>query len=93
MNPTLHYCHRSNEVARLQLMLRELDFTLEPDGIFGPMTQECVKTFQALHGLPATGEVNPATWDALEQHISELNIAKGDSCWTKQESPHRNSGK
>ncbi|MBQ8314030.1 MAG: peptidoglycan-binding protein [Clostridia bacterium] len=70
MTPTLHYCHRNNEVARLQLMLRELDFSLEPDGIFGPMTQECVKTFQALHGLPSTGSVDPATWDALEQCVA-----------------------
>ncbi len=67
MYPTLHYCHRNNEVARLQLMLRELDFTLEPDGIFGPMTREAVKTFQALHHLPATGSVDPQTWDVLEQ--------------------------
>lgn len=67
MNPTLHYCHRSNQVAQLQLMLRELDFTLEPDGIFGPMTREAVKTFQALHSLPATGSVDPATWDTLER--------------------------
>lgn len=70
MIPTLHYCHRNNEVARLQVMLRELDFALEPDGIFGPMTQECVKTFQALHDLPATGCVDPATWDALEQSFA-----------------------
>lgn len=68
--PALRYCHRGNEVVRLQLMLRELDFSLEPDGIFGPMTQECVKTFQALHGLPATGSVDPATWDQLEQCVA-----------------------
>ena len=64
--PILRYCHRGNEVVRLQLMLREMDFTLEPDGIFGPMTREAVKSFQALHDLPATGEVDPITWDVLE---------------------------
>ena len=64
--PVLRYCDRGNEVARLQLMLREVDFTLEPDGIFGPMTREAVKTFQALHGIPATGLVCPMTWDLLE---------------------------
>lgn len=74
MISTLHYCHRNNEVARLQLMLRELDFALEPDGIFGPMTQECVKTFQALQGLPATGSVDPVTWDALEQRTAEVQL-------------------
>lgn len=64
--PSLRYCDRGNEVARLQLMLRELDFALEPDGIFGPMTLECVKTFQVLHGIPGTGLVCPMTWDLLE---------------------------
>lgn len=64
--PALRYCSRGNEVVRLQLMLREIDFTLEPDGIFGPMTQEAVKTFQALHALPGTGAVTPQTWDILE---------------------------
>ena len=71
MNPTLHYCHRSNQVARLQVMLREMDFALEPDGIFGPMTRECVKTFQAQHSLPTTGSVDPATWDALELCVAQ----------------------
>lgn len=68
--PTLRYCANGSEVVRLQLMLREMDFTLEPDGIFGPMTQECVKTFQALQGLPTTGSVDPATWDQLEQSFA-----------------------
>lgn len=65
--PTLHHCHRSNEVVRLQLMLRELDFALEPDGFFGPMTREAVKTFQAQHGLPQTGRFGPDDWNELEQ--------------------------
>jgi len=64
--PVLRYCDRGNEVARLQLMLREVDFTLDPDGIFGPMTREAVKTFQALHGIPGTGLACPMTWDLLE---------------------------
>ena len=64
--PILRYCHRGSEAVRLQLMLREVDFTLEPDGIFGPMTREAVKSFQALNDLPVTGEADPMTWDALE---------------------------
>ncbi len=66
LQPLLRYCDRGNEVARLQLMLREVSFALEPDGIFGSMTREAVKTFQALHGIPATGHVCPMTWDLLE---------------------------
>lgn len=72
--PTLHYCHRGNEVVRLQLMLRELDFALEPDGFFGPMTRGAVKTFQALHDLPSTGEADPATWDVLEQCAAQSQM-------------------
>ncbi|MBE5804936.1 MAG: peptidoglycan-binding protein [Clostridiales bacterium] len=64
--PTLRYCARGSEVVRLQLMLRELGFTLTPDGFLGPMTREAVRTFQALRCPPATGEVDPLTWDALE---------------------------
>ncbi len=63
--PTLRRGHRRSEVAELQLRLRDLGFTLQPDGIFGPITQECVKTFQALHGLKQDGIVGPATWSAL----------------------------
>lgn len=67
--PTLHHCHRSNEVVRLQLMLRELDFALEPDDFFGPMTREAVKTFQAQQHLPRTGCFGPEDWNALEQRF------------------------
>lgn len=70
--PTLHHCHRSDEVVRLQLMLREMNFALEPDGFFGPMTREAVKTFQACHGLKQTGCFGPADWDELEACFSQL---------------------
>lgn len=73
MEPTLHYCHQGDEVVRLQLMLRELDFALVPDGFFGPMTREAVKTFQAQHGLPQTGAFAPADWCLLEQCFAALD--------------------
>lgn len=65
--PMLRFGSRGSEVVRLQLMLRNLDFTLEPDGIFGPMTREAVKTFQAMHSLEQDGIVGPLTWGMLEQ--------------------------
>ena len=67
--PMLRYGARGSEVVRLQLMLRNLDFTLEPDGIFGPITREVVKTFQAMHRLEVDGIVGPLTWAALEETI------------------------
>ena len=35
------------------------------DGIFGPETQQAVRAFQSLQGLPVTGQVDTATWNAL----------------------------
>ncbi len=36
-----------------------------PDGEFGPKTQEAVRNFQDGEGIPATGEIDSATWAAL----------------------------
>lgn len=35
------------------------------DGSFGPRTREAVQRFQASVGVPANGEINPATWQRL----------------------------
>ena len=35
------------------------------DGVFGPETQQAVRAFQSLQGLPVTGQVDTATWNAL----------------------------
>jgi Putative peptidoglycan binding domain/N-acetylmuramoyl-L-alanine amidase len=35
------------------------------DGAFGPATEGAVRVFQTRHRLPATGIVDPQTWDAL----------------------------
>lgn len=73
MYPTLRYCHRGDEVVRLQLMLREMDYALNPDGFFGPMTREAVKTFQARQGLPQTGAFGPEDWNRLEMRFAQLD--------------------
>ena len=39
--------------------------TVTPDGIYGPRTVSAVQAFQKIYNLPATGEVNRATWDAI----------------------------
>lgn len=36
------------------------------DGLFGPITEGSVRFFQQREGLPETGEVDDATWQALE---------------------------
>lgn len=54
---------------------------LIPDGIFGPITEECVKAYQKAHGLAVDGIVGPRTWNVLNgsagpitRHISEIIV-------------------
>jgi peptidoglycan hydrolase-like protein with peptidoglycan-binding domain len=51
----------------LQTQLIQLGYTGvgNPDGNFGPATTTAVKQFQTDHGLPSTGTVDSATWNAL----------------------------
>jgi peptidoglycan hydrolase-like protein with peptidoglycan-binding domain len=60
---------RGEDVKALQRALRGLGYDLEIDGIFGRITLECVKSFQATHGLVRDGIVGPLTWAALEQAV------------------------
>ena len=64
-------------VAQIQRALH-----LKDDGIFGPLTTEAVKAFQAVHGLKVDGIVGPATLAMLiparlkrsKRHINEIII-------------------
>ena len=58
---------RGNDVKVLQRALRQEGYHLEIDGIFGRITLECVKSFQATHDLVRDGIVGPLTWAALEE--------------------------
>ncbi len=61
----------ANPVSSLQYMLRQLSETykylprLVVDGVFGERTLEAVMLFQREAGLPVTGTVDQATWDAI----------------------------
>lgn len=52
---------------------------LTPDGIYGPATEQSVKAFQSVFGLPQTGTVDFATWYKISHiyvavtRIAELN--------------------
>ena len=58
-------------VSSLQYMLRQLSETdtslprLVVDGVFGERTLEAVMRFQRQAGLPVTGTVDQATWNAI----------------------------
>ncbi|MBE6611759.1 MAG: peptidoglycan-binding protein [Ruminococcaceae bacterium] len=61
----------SDIVALVQFILRALADSFddidggEPDGVLNDDTMADIRRFQARHGLPATGEVDKATWNAL----------------------------
>lgn len=57
---TLKKLDKGNEVIQLQKLLG-----INADGIFGPITEECVKQFQRTHNLDVDGIVGPKTWAAL----------------------------
>ena len=63
--PTLRRGCRGESVRQLQDALRALGHELAADGVFGPVTERCVRTFQRAHGLDPDGIAGPLTWSAL----------------------------
>lgn len=62
--PTLGTGTTSTAVALAQAKLG----MVEVDGIFGRDTLAAVEAFQRKVGLPVTGDIDRATWDALASH-------------------------
>ncbi|MEG1549997.1 MAG: peptidoglycan-binding protein, partial [Ruthenibacterium sp.] len=63
-------------VRQLQTSMNEIaarfcvSYFVEADGIFGTVTQDAVKQFQSGFGLPVTGIVDEATWDAIYNYAN-----------------------
>ena len=54
------------EVADVQQRLSRLGIAeLAVDGVFGARTEQALRQFQRIRGLPADGVVSPETWRAL----------------------------
>lgn len=85
-------------VRELQEYLRRLSRTypsipeLAVDGIFGPETEEAVRAFQILFGMPVTGEADGDLWEALKKEYHRLCMPerraqplypfpRGDTVW------------
>lgn len=62
-----------SEVRRMQRGLEQAGARVTADGFFGGHTEDAVKTFQQNNGLPATGTVNGATWEALEPLLQQVD--------------------
>ncbi len=60
-----HTGDRGEPVRDIQQRLKDLDFAITPDGVYGPATLAVVQQFQESRGLPADGIVGPETWKAL----------------------------
>ncbi len=48
-----------------------------PDGIYGQNTEQAVRAFQSLYGLPVTGQADLATWQQLTRAHQEASIRSG----------------
>lgn len=72
-------------VRRVQALLRTLTYAyreipfLLPDGVFGEATLEGVMVFQRNAGLPVTGTVDQATWEALLAEAQRVEQALAPS--------------
>jgi len=68
---------RGPDVYAVQGMLKSLGFYAGPiDGIYGPLTKAGVRYFQQTYGLPATGNVDDQTLQAILWAYAEAKIPK-----------------
>ena len=60
-------------IDRIQdILIATVDNNLVDDGLAGPKTIAALKLYQKAKGLPQTGRVNDATWDALMEESPNL---------------------
>jgi hypothetical protein len=58
-----------HQVTVLQLSLAHLGYSVKADGVYGPATEQAVKSFQTAHGLTADGVCGPKTIEALKKAL------------------------
>jgi peptidoglycan hydrolase-like protein with peptidoglycan-binding domain len=65
----------SQDVREVQLRLRTVGYEPGPiDGLFGPLTEAAVRSFQHAHGLATDGVVGPRTDAALRRAGTQANL-------------------
>lgn len=77
---------RGDQVAALQSALMSRGITVQggADGVFGPATQNAVRTFQQRQGLPVTGVADAATLAALGLAVPSSNTGGSPGADTSQ---------
>lgn len=74
MRPTIKKGSKGDDVRVLQRILNLVD-----DGIFGEITDEAVREFQATHGLGIDGIVGKLTWTELEKVKPTASTTSSDA--------------
>lgn len=65
----------SDDIVKIQMTLDSLGYEIdEIDGILGVKTQEALVKFQAAHGLPANGIIEPQTLNLLFTEYAFLDV-------------------
>ncbi|GIJ68491.1 peptidoglycan-binding domain-containing protein [Virgisporangium ochraceum] len=76
--PTVKNGDEGDAVAQAQRALRRTpNLGLAVDGEFGPLTEAATKDFQKQAGLPVTGVVDEATWQALPTGLPMPVLQRG----------------
>lgn len=76
---------RGADVRELQVLLRRAGFHVEPDGDFGPATENALRRFQATVAIEVDGVAGPQTLDALARYKQEPAEEPGTVPVTKVE--------
>ena len=63
--PLVRQEDQDHPVRTLQDLLRQSGNTVTVDGVFGPLTDQAVRSFQQAKHLTVDGIVGPQTWGAL----------------------------
>jgi hypothetical protein len=58
-----YYSHRE-DLRRWQRRMKDRGWSLDADGLYGPVTERVARQFQAEKGLVVDGLIGPATWAA-----------------------------
>jgi len=64
-NPVLKRNDKGPDVTNAQSLLNRNGAIIDPDGDFGGGTEDAVREFQAIRGIPVTGIIDSVTWKGL----------------------------